>query len=52
MEDGTAGPHGAPVLKERKQGVENAITHLPAGEGYPVLEKHQKAGSVEKKTRS
>lgn len=50
MEIGAAGPLGAPVFRGRKQGAENAITHLPVGVGNPVLEKHQKAGNV--KTRS
>lgn len=50
MEVGVAGPLGAPVFKGRKQGAENAITHLPVGVGEPALEKQQKAHNV--KTRS
>lgn len=52
MEVGTAGPLGAPVLKEGEQGAENAITRVPEEVGSPVLEKCQRAGSVERKTRS
>lgn len=52
MEAGVAGPLGDPAFKGKKQGVENAITHLPVRVGNPVLEKRQKAGSVKMKMRS
>ena len=50
MEGGAAGPLGAPVFKGRKQGAENAITHLPVRVGNPALEKRQKPDNA--KTRS
>lgn len=52
MEVGTAGPLGAPVLKEGEQGTETAITRVPAGVGSLVLEKRRRAGSAERKMRS
>lgn len=51
-EVGTAGPLGAPVLKEGEQGAVHAITHLPVGAGSPVLENRRRAGSVVRKMRS
>lgn len=40
---GVVGPLGAPVFRGRKQGAENAITHLPERAGNPVLENPRKA---------
>lgn len=52
MEVGVVGLLGAPAVKGRNQGVENAIIPVPVQVERPVLEKQLKAGNVKTRTWS